>query len=356
MIRTKLQIIILLVGLFLTTFTAVSGASFTVVIDAGHGGRDPGALGRQVKEKDVNLAVALKLGRLIRDSHPDVKVVYTRSTDVFVALEQRARIANRAKADLFISIHSNANRTRSLYGTETYTLGLHRSEENLEVAKRENSVILLEDDYTTRYEGFNPAQPESYIIFELLQNTHLEQSISLAAHVQREFRSAKRVDRGVRQAGLLVLRNTGMPSVLVELGYLSNANEEAYLRSEQGKTTLARAIYRAFRTYKQSIDQKQGNMVITSPPNRPYNKMEAAANSGKIVYKIQILSHHQKLPTNSKLFKGLKGVEMYREGKTYKYTYKAASSIAEIERERKKIKHLFKDAFVVRFRNGERIK
>ena len=212
--------------------------TFTVVIDAGHGGKDPGARGANINEKEINLAVALKLGRLIENNAEDVRVIYTRKTDRFIELDERANIANRNKADLFVSIHTNAvKRGSTVQGTETYTLGLARSEENLEVAMSENSAILLEDNYQQRYEGFDPNSSESYIIFE--------QSISLASEIQKSFGACKRVDRGVRQAGFLVLRKTSMPSVLVELGYISNRQEEQFMRTAAGQNKLAEALYDA---------------------------------------------------------------------------------------------------------------
>ncbi|MFV0398632.1 MAG: N-acetylmuramoyl-L-alanine amidase [Bacteroidales bacterium] len=372
-----------LFALLQCSFAVVGANPFTVVIDPGHGGRDPGTINGRTKEKDINLSIALKVGELLKNNHPDIKVVYTRSTDVYVELNRRAEIANKLKADLFISIHSNAVRSRSVFGTETFTLGLHRSQENLEVAKRENSVILMEDNYQTRYEGFDPNSAESYIIFEMIQNTHLENSILMAAEVQKEFRTtARRADRGVRQAGLLVLRNTSMPSVLVEVGFLSNHNEAQYLRSSQGQDALSRSIYRAVIRYRHSVEKKSGTPIFAansdsstsssfpsneSPtPTTNAGSEESKENSGRstsnealsgsTIYKIQILTHSKKLPANSKLFKGLKGVEWYKEGNLYKYTYKSSTNMAEIERERRKVLKQFKQAFIVHFKNGKRIK
>ena len=250
----------------------VQAGSFTVVIDAGHGGKDPGARGARINEKAINLAVALKLGGLIEQRSEGVKVIYTRKTDRFIELDERADIANRNKADLFISIHTNAvKRGSTVQGTETYTLGLARTDENLEVAMSENAAILLEDNYQQRYEGFDPNSSESYIIFEFMQNKHMEQSISLASEIQKSFKGAKRVDRGVRQAGFLVLRKTSMPSVLVELGYISNRPEENYLGSADGQNALAEALYEAFSRYKRSYDRRAGgvgSMVTASVPTK----------------------------------------------------------------------------------------
>lgn len=225
---------------------------YTLVIDAGHGGKDPGAMNKAGKEKNINLAVALALGKLVEKNCPNVKVVYTRKTDVFVELDERANIANRAKADLFISIHTNATSAKvGPRGTETYTLGMHKAAENLAVAKRENSVITLESNYQQKYEGFDPKSSESYIIFELMQDKNMENSVKLAGLIQKQFRTtAGRVDKGVHQAGFLVLRATSMPSVLIELGYLNNPNDAAYLTSTAGVNALAKSIYNAFVAYK----------------------------------------------------------------------------------------------------------
>lgn len=225
---------------------------YTLVIDAGHGGKDPGAMNKSGKEKNINLAVALALGKLVEENCKDVKVVYTRKTDVFVELNERANIANRAKADLFISIHTNATAAKvGPRGAETYTLGMHRAADNLAVAKRENSVITLENDYEQKYEGFDPNSSESYIIFELMQDKNMESSVKLAGLIQKQFRStAGRVDKGVHQAGFLVLRATSMPSVLVELGYINNPNDAAYLTSKNGVNAMAKSIYNAFVAYR----------------------------------------------------------------------------------------------------------
>ena len=225
---------------------------YTLVIDAGHGGKDPGAQSKTGKEKNINLAVALAFGKLVEQNCKDVKVVYTRKTDVFVELDERANIANRAKADLFISIHTNSTAAKlGPQGTETYTLGMHRAADNLAVAKRENSVITLEKGYEQKYEGFDPNSSESYIIFELMQDKNMESSVKLAGLIQKQFRnSAKRVDKGVHQAGFLVLRATSMPSVLIELGYINNPAEAAYLTSKAGVNALAKSIYNAFVAYK----------------------------------------------------------------------------------------------------------
>lgn len=320
------------------------------------------------------MGIALKLGALIRENHPDVKVVYTRDRDIFVELQQRANIANRVKADLFISIHTNSATNRSAYGTETYTLGLARTEENLRVAKRENSVILLEDDFSKRYEGFDPNSTESYIMFEFLQDKHLEQSINLASSIQRQFKnSAKRVDRGVRQAGFLVLRNTGMPSVLIEVGYISNRNEEAYLASEKGQLQMAKSIYNAFCDYKSDCDRKQGAVVSrnsakektdsslqsenrTIVVTKTDSEKSSASSGSEIVYKIQIMVSPKKYGEKNSCFKGLSPVSYYRENGLYKYTYGETTDRKKLLQELPRVRKLFKDAFIVSFKDGVKVK
>lgn len=350
---------------------------FTLVIDAGHGGKDPGARGTKINEKKINLAVALKLGELVSSGFNDVNVVYTRKTDRFIDLDERADIANRAKADLFISIHTNSiKKGSSVRGTETYTLGLARTQENLEVAMRENSAILLEDNYLQKYEGFDPQSSESYIIFEFIQSKHVEQSIGLASEIQKAFRTAGRVNRGVHQAGFLVLRKTGMPSVLVELGFISNPNEENYMRTASGQSQLARSIYNAFCKYKREYDRKRGlpakretpprdekrevrrqgpvtTVTETKPAPAPVAKDQ---NRGKIVYKVQILTSDRKLAAGSRLLKGYKNVDCYRENGLYKYTYEESTSFDAIKKIRRQLLKDFKDAFIVAFKDGKKVK
>jgi len=231
---------------------------FVLVIDAGHGGHDSGAVGSVAKEKNINLNVALALGKLVQQNCPDVKIVYTRKTDVFIPLQERADIANRNKADLFISIHSNSvdKGRESVMGAETYTLGMHRAADNLAVAKRENSVITLEKDYKTTYQGFDPNKAESYVIFELMQDKYMAQSVQLAKAIQQQYQSAGRKVKsngGVQQAGFLVLRQTSMPSILTELGFISNPTEEKYLNSEEGVATLAKCIFNGFKKYRKAL-------------------------------------------------------------------------------------------------------
>lgn len=226
-----------------------------VVIDAGHGGHDPGTSGRKYKEKDIALSIALKVGKYIEENVPDVKVIYTRTNDTYIALDERAAIANKNKADLFISIHVNSIPNSSTSGTETWVMGVHKSESNLEVAKRENSVILLDEDHQERYEGFDPNSAESYILFTLTQDAYLESSLKMAGKVEKQFKSrVGRVSRGVKQAGFVVLYKTAMPSVLIETGFITNSQEEEYLGSEKGQDLLASGIYRAFKEYKSEVE------------------------------------------------------------------------------------------------------
>ncbi|MDO5663629.1 MAG: N-acetylmuramoyl-L-alanine amidase [Bacteroidia bacterium] len=328
---------------------------FTVVIDPGHGGRDPGALGASSKEKDIVLSVGKKLGDLIKNNHREVNVLYTRDTDKFVELNKRAEIANKAKADLYISLHCNAldRRRQSPQGVETFVLGLHRSKDNLDVAKAENSVILYEDDYSTKYQGFNPNEPESYIIFEFMTDQYLQQSVYFASLVQnRLVNSSKRTNRNVRQAGFLVLREVAMPSILVELGYISNTTDERYMKTESGQNSLANSVYLAFKEYKHEYDKK--SHVFTNPEQRQTAAASASATTSE--YRIQFLTTSRKLTDNSSQLKGLKPVDFYVDGSTYKYTYGQSSDLNEINKMLKTVQAKFKDAFIVEFRNGKRVK
>ncbi len=337
---------------------------FTVVIDPGHGGKDPGAIGSSSKEKDIVLAVGKKVGDQIKKNHPDVRVIYTRETDVFVELNKRASIANKDHADLFISLHCNAldKRKKSPQGVETFVLGLHRSSDNLEVAKSENSVILYESDYSTKYQGFDPNEPESYIIFEFMADQHLQQSVGFASLVQNRLVSnAKRVNRNVRQAGFLVLREVGMPSVLVELGYITNAEDEKYMKSAAGQTSISNSISLAFDDYKREYDKK--NHLLSSGNTKP-SSQNSIVNQATIVdeknytveYRVQFLTSPRKINENSSQFKKLKPTGFYVDNKTYKYTYGNTSSFEEINKILRDVKKLFKDAFIVEFVGDKRVK
>jgi N-acetylmuramoyl-L-alanine amidase len=262
---------------FAVTQNSNGNRPFIVVIDPGHGGKDPGAVSKGVREKDVVLAIGKKLGRYINEGFPDVKVIFTRNTDVFVPLIDRSNLANKNKANLFISLHANFCGTPSTKGTETFVLGLHRSDDNLEVAKKENSVILLEDDYSTTYEGFDPNLSESYIMFELTQDIYMDQSLSFADAIQQQFKSnLENSNRGVKQAGFLVLRQSSMPSVLIETGFISSPSEAAYLNSEAGQQAIAQSVFEAFKRFK--IKNSGSNSPVVAE-NKP--KDENQKNPGK---------------------------------------------------------------------------
>lgn len=372
--RGKLHIIYIVacIGMLLACAfpLQVEAKDFVLVIDAGHGGNDPGAVGKISKEKDINLKVALKVGKMIEDNCKDVKVIYTRKRDIFVTLNRRAQIANEAKADLFISIHTNAvAKNKTVKGTSTWTLGLAKSDDNLEVAKRENAVILYEDDYQTHYEGFNPNSAESYIIFEFMQDQYMSQSVRLASLVQNEFKqTGRRIDRGVHQAGFLVLKASAMPSILVELGFISTPEEERYLNTENGVNTLSKSIYQAFLTYKneQSVALANEETPTTKPAKKPESKQQTttapkkekakvANNNNETVFKLQLFSTSKPLDKNDKRLKGLKNVSYYQEGGLYKYTCGDSANYDEVVRTKQQLASQYKGSFIVAFKNGKKI-
>jgi len=359
----------------------------TVVIDPGHGGRDPGAVGRRIKEKDVVLSISLKLGELIRQNMPEVNVVFTRTNDTFVELHRRAQISNQNQADLFISIHGNSSRDNRAFGTETFVMGLHRTEANLEVARKENAAILFEENYQEIYDGYDPNSPESSIIFSLFQNAYLNQSLSMAALIQDQFReNTRRTDRGVKQAGFLVLYRVTAPSVLVEVGFISNSHEEAFLASEDGQKKIAQAIFNAFREYKSVQDRlardaeklKLAQSNITTTPNaKESNQAVGGANSNdpsanqqppgqvhrlaaqsnkEVIFKVQVAVSKEKRPLDAPEFQGLNQIGEYFHEGLYKYTtgrestFEAAAALQNQVR-----RNGFKDAFVVAFKNNQRI-
>ncbi|HRH66536.1 MAG TPA: N-acetylmuramoyl-L-alanine amidase [Bacteroidia bacterium] len=384
----------------------------TVVIDAGHGGHDSGCLGNNVKEKTVALGIALKLGKYIEEHFPDIKVIYTRKTDVFIELHERAAIANNARADLFICIHCNSacyfNKKKKkelcneeILGAETWVMGLHMSEANLEVSKRENEVVLLEKDYTKQYDGFDPNSPEANIIFSLYQNTFLDQSLKMASAVQQELKSKGRPSRGVKQAGFLVLYKTAMPSILIETGFLSNPSEAKYLGSDKGQQEIAHGIYNAFKSYKSGIESsgiKQETTEIeqssptgdtAGPPTK--KNINDAKNDGdtkpvvkdtqvaevkpkdvepvkdktdavesntneNLSFGVQILISPTRIEKSSKKFKGLQNVREEKGNGVYKYiTGDLASMNDAVNLQDEMRTKGFKDAFVVAFLNNKRI-
>lgn len=357
---------LLAIILFLAATITLSAKDFTVVIDAGHGGKDPGAISanKRIYEKDITLAVALMVGKSIQENHPEVKVLYTRKTDVFVGLNDRARMANKANADLFISIHTNAAKNRSAKGAETYTLGVEeeRTERSLEIAKRENGVILLEDNHEKQYANFNPNSPESYIIFEYIQSEYVKESIHIAQYVQENLTAdANRHDRGVRQAGFLVLSATSMPSILVELGYISHAEEAKYLASSNGQKKMSRCISQAFDKYYADLKKMSSDALLVEATSsadeqeEPESTQPIVTEEDAPVFKIQFLTSSKKLSAKDRAFKGLTPVEYYYDNGVYKYTYGASTNYNEILRMKRKVNEKFKDAFIVAFIKGERI-
>lgn len=346
--------------------TPESDGVHKIVIDPGHGGKDPGTVGSKSYEKDIALSISLKLGNLIKNSFQDVDIIYTRKEDKFVALDERSKISNASGSNLFISIHCNANPNKSPYGTESYVMGLHKSDDNLDVAMRENAVITYEEDYNSKYEGYDPKSTESFIIFNLMQNTFLDQSLNFADAVQTEFRErAQRKDRGVKQAGFLVLWKASMPSVLVETGYLSNAKEEMYLNSNAGQDNIAAAIFRAFCSYKRSIDNRSSlstvphfNKNLPDSSNDSTEKLASKENeTGKepIIFKVQITSSRKKIPSNSKYFKSLKDVDEVASDGVFKYMVGNKKSYQEIIEYCQQVRKLFPDAFIIAIKGGKTI-
>ena len=342
----------------------------TVVIDAGHGGHDHGCSGSSNKEKTVALNLALKLGALIEKNYPDVKVVYTRKTDVFVELYERAAIANRNNADLFICIHCNANPSSSPSGTETYVMGLHKTEANLNVAKRENDVILMEDDYSQHYDGFDPKNPASHIIFSLNQHAFMEQSILFASSVEKYFKTNSNCcSRGVKQAGFLVLWKTAMPSVLIETGFLTNTSEEKFLGSDSGQNSIAESIFYAFRDYKNDMENNSGKVsdekiakIETEMKKESEAEIIATNNSNSvennkgIEFRVQFYAS----ATEEKMskFAALKpeNITYVKESGMYKYRLGPYSNIEEATKKQTTARNAgYKDAFVIAFKDGKRI-
>ena len=337
----------------------------TVVIDAGHGGKDPGAVGKKSKEKDIVLAVAKKTGAYIKKKYPDVNVVYTRDKDVFVEVYERANIANRNNADVFISIHCNsvANSPKT-GGAETFIMGEHRNSANLAVAKRENASILYESDAEKNYGGFDPNSTEAYIAFSFIQSEFKQRSLDLAELIQNELvNKAKRGDRGVQQAGFMVLYKTAMPSVLVELGFISNPTEEQYMMSTDGQDYLASAIYRAFCTYKTNYEKNCVELqqeAVEEQNQQSHNEAQTENNTvvdknKGVVYKVQFTSKNRKIDNPQEVYKDLYGVDYYEHNGMYKYTAGCFATKAEADDYLKVVKLKgYTDAFVVKFEDGVR--
>ena len=411
--------------LFMTFISAVAIAAapkkFTLVIDAGHGGKDAGATGKYSYEKNINLKVALAFGRYVERNCPDVNVIYTRKTDIFIPLKERAVIANRNKADVFISIHTNSVASKKpITGLETYTMGMRRSDEKMSAAMRENEVVLLEKDFQQHYEGFDPRSPESYIIFEMINDKNMLQSVELAKGIQKNVcRTANRPNKGVKQDVFLVLRETSMPACLIELGYITTASEEAYLNNPTNQEAMGLGIYQAFIEYKAAktgqkaplpavikpdpaveevpakqdavqhepvlqahAEQETAPQVPTTqqqtskdtvpavvqqevvqqesvpqaqPKQEPVKQQAPKEAEALPVFKVQFMAVAQKLKTNDPRLKGLKDIDTYQDGKTWKYTVGATSNYADIRKLRQEVAKKFPEAFIVAFKNGERI-
>ncbi len=359
----------LLAFFFLTIITAAAGQSGSVmtlkkvIIDPGHGGKDPGAVSvdGKVKEKNITLAVSLKLGNLIKRNFPGTEVIYTRDTDKFIPLDRRSQIANQNKGDLFISIHVNSVENRSVTGSETFVMGVDKTSSNLEVTMLENNVILLEgEDYITRYGGYDPKNPESYIIFSLLQNAHMEQSLELASLIQTQFSNGPiKVNRGIKQGPLLVLWKTSMPAVLVELGFISNQSDLKILNNSEHQDKLATFIFNAFKEYKQSYEN--GSRIVASRQEMPKQDSSIQEAVKKEIpkqrdsahfYAIQIMALGKSLPLDSPLFKGKKGIKEIKIENLYKYTLGEYATVSQAKEALRAISQDFPGAFIITIKNG----
>lgn len=409
----KITLILTLLCMLVLTATGAN-RRFTLVIDPGHGGHDAGALGAISKEKNINLSVALQFGKYVERNMPDVRVIYTRKTDVFIPLKERANIANRANADLFISVHTNALPAGKIArGFETYTLGMHRAKDNLDVAMRENSVISMERGYQQTYQGFDPRSSESYIIFEFIQGKNMERSVELARNIQRKVcNGANRPDKGVHQAGFLVLRETSMPSCLIELGFITTADEERLLNDASRVDDIARGIYEGFAQYRNKYDKsisvpyraadtesvpvakivsdkkqeqpERRSEDVDTAPRRMVKQVETRATKAKTVqqnrrqnqqnrtaaqnkpaqqkanvadapvFKLQIFVSNRTLRKGDAHFKGETGYDSFQEGNMVKYTMGASTNYNEIYRLRKSLAEKFPEAFIVAFKNGKK--
>lgn len=330
-----------------------------ICIDAGHGGKDPGCVGKVSYEKNITLKVALKVGKLIREKHPDVKVVYTRDKDVFIELGERGKIANKHKADLFMSLHVNAvPNNKSVSGIETYVLGLHKTEANLKVAMKENEVIKYEDDYSVKYSGFDPSRAESYIIFSMMQNLYLGNSLRIAGFVQDELISATHnADRSVRQAGYLVLKDVAMPAILIEMGFISNPEEERFLNTADGQNKIARSVAKAFTAYKEELERNSAVLVDHSDETEQEEgeKVGIPERTDGLFYAVQIASASSKIKDAGEL--GYSGrVSELKTADRYRYYTGKTDSYEEVLQNLERIRKKVKDCFVIAVYNGKLIK
>lgn len=340
---------------------------FVVVLDAGHGGKDSGNNGNGFLEKKIALNTTLAIGALLQKER-GIRVIYTRDTDRYIELKNRAKVANEADADLFVSIHCDAFQSPKAYGAGTFVLGLHRTDDNFRIAQKENSVIFLEEDYQTTYDGFDPNNPESVISLVLMQEAYLGQSIEAASYIQKSFvQNLSRKDRTVKQAGFLVLRETYMPSVLVELGFLTNKKEGAYLNSAKGQKQMATAISKAILNYKNQLDNAVSNSVRVEAPiskeKTAITEKESSAaapvkaTSSGVVFKVQIAASSRKIDPSPANFKGLSDISIEQSKALFRYYYGATSSYKTAKKLKKQaLKKGYKNAFLVSFKNGRKIK
>jgi N-acetylmuramoyl-L-alanine amidase len=349
---TKYLLLSFIILLTSSTFAQKTTDKFVVVLDAGHGGKDPGNLGNGFKEKDIALSIVLKIGAEL-EKHKDILVIYTRKTDVFVNLFVRGEIANKADADLFVSVHCNSFHTQ-VHGTETFVLGTKRSETNFNVAKMENEVIFLEEDHEINYEGFDPNNPESLIGITLMMEDYLDQSILLASYIQDNFTNKlKRRNRGVKQEGFIVLHQTYMPSVLVETGFLSYKKEGVYLNSRRGQTEMGKAIKDAILKYKENLNLSFDDSIFVETTR---DIKESLTVYPEITFKVQIAASSRKLMPKSYNFNGLNEISRDRIGNIYKYFYGATSDYSKIkEQQNEALKKGYDTCFIVAFKNGEKI-
>ena len=380
--RNDQRFLILCLLYFFVNFASAQKVN-TVVLDAGHGGHDTGALGKNSREKDITLAVVLKLRDYIRDNMKDVKVILTRDDDTFVELYRRAKIANEHNADLFISVHCNSTKSPYAFGVETFVMGLHKSQANLAVAKAENAAILLEDDYVEKYDGFDPNSPEGNIFFSMMQNAFLDKSLSFAGKVQHQLvDNLHMLNRGVKQAGFLVLYKTAMPGVLIETGFLSNLKDETFLLSEKGQEQMAQAIFKALRDYKNQVENRspeqiKSDTLITARRTKEISKNNTSQNPvpdvavkatksdavvtktvdpNMVSFRVQFALYTEAKPVDSRIFSGVDDVKMYFHGGSYKYTSGDFNTMeAALQRRKELAAKGYKDAFIVAFKGNDRI-
>ncbi len=380
-LQKTILFLLMLLSIQMVAYTQNTGYRIkTIVIDPGHGGKDPGAVGAKSYEKDIVLSISKKLGNYIQQNYPDMEIIFTRDEDTFVELYKRAEIANKSQADLFISIHANASVKKTPFGTSTYAMGVNRIEKNLETVKRENSVIEIEDNYQSQYGGLDPDDPETEIILSLWQKENLELSLQFGNLIQKQFKTrARRKNLGVKQAPLIVLWATTMPSVLVETGFITNAIEERYLMSKIGQDYIASSIFRAFRDYKNLVEGNSNQLMayendkndvlalqettglpvpetpLVVKPETKENTPEKKESGKSVLFQVQIQSSSKQITLNSPVFKGIKNVQEKKYEGMYKYTVGNESDYQKIVDLQQKIRKKIPGAFVVAYYQGKRI-